>query len=201
MSAKEQVTEILDDRQGQYGDASDTLQLIADYWNAFLNEITGYRRDPGASRVELTPAEVAQMMVLFKVARAQRGSLAEHGDPTDDMLDTIGYATLAADVRARGLACKPSIKQDQLSFAKTALVDSLRSLVREKTMSEEAADDIEGMVLRGSSGKELSEAVEKWNTRRLISTTASLVLLDDIQQIIEAEEGINALSQRNASRN
>ena len=194
MSAKEQVTEILDDRQGQYGDASDTLQLIADYWNAFLNEITGYRRDPGASRVELTPAEVAQMMVLFKVARAQRGRLAEHGDPADDMLDTIGYATLATDVRARGLACKPSIKQDQLSFAKTALVDGLRSLVREKTMSEEAADDIEGMVLRGSSGKELSEAVEKWNTRGLISTTASLVLLDDIQQIIEVEEVIDAIS-------
>lgn len=194
MSAKEQVTEILDDRRGQYGDAADTLQLIAEYWNAFLNEITGCHRDPGASRVELTPAEVAQMMVLFKVARAQRGRLAEHGDPTDDMLDTIGYATLAADVRARGLACKPSIKQDQLSFAKTALVDSLRSLVREKTMSEEAADDIEGMVLRGSSGKELSEAVEKWNTRGLISTTASLVLLDDIQQIIEVEEVIDAIS-------
>lgn len=194
MSAKEQVTEILDDRQGQYGDASDTLQLIADYWNAFLNEITGYRRDPGASRVELTPAEVAQMMVLFKVARAQRGRLAEHGDPTDDMLDTIGYATLAADVQQRAGACSPSIKQDRLNFAKTALIDSLRSLVMGKTMSEEAAEDIEGMVLRGSSGEELSEAIEKWNTRGLISTTASLVLLDDTQQIIDAEEAINAIS-------
>lgn len=201
MSAKEQVTEILDDRQGQYGDASDTLQLIADYWNAFLNEITGYHRDSGASRVELTPAEVAQMMVLFKVARAQRGRLAEHGDPTDDMLDTIGYATLAADVQQSAADCKSNIRLDRLNFAKTALIDSLRSLVREKTMSEEAADDMEGMVLKGSSGKELSEAVEKWNSRGLISTTASLVLLDDIQQIIEAEGGINALSQRNASRN
>ena len=194
MSAKEQVTEILDDRQGQYGDASDTLQLIAEYWNAFLNETAGCHRDTGASRVELTPAEVAQMMVLFKVARAQRGRLAEHGDPTDDMLDTIGYATLAADVRVRAEACKPSIKQDRLSFAKTALIDSLRSLVREKTISEEAADDIEDMVLKGSSGKELSEAVEKWNSRRLLSVTASLVLLDDIQQITEAEESINAIS-------
>ena len=194
MSAKEQVTEILDDRQGQYGDASDTLQLIADYWNAFLNEITGYRRDPGASRVELTPAEVAQMMVLFKVARAQRGRWVEHGDPTDDMLDTIGYATLASDVQQRAATCSSSIKQDQLSFAKAALVDSLRSLVREKTMSEEAADDIEGRVLKGFSGEELSEVVEKWNARGLISTTASLVLLDDIQQIIEAEESINAIS-------
>ena len=201
MSAEEQVTEILDDRQGQYGDASDTLQLIADYWNAFLNEITGYHRDPGASRVELTPSEVAQMMVLFKVARAQRGRWAEHGDPTDDILDTIGYATLAADVRARAAACSPSIKQDRLSFAKTALVDSLRSLDGKKNISKEAADDIEGMVLGGSSGEELSDAVEKWNARGLISATASFVLLDDIQQIIEAEEGINALSQRNASRN
>ena len=194
MSAKEQITEILDDRQGQYGDASDTLQLIAEYWNAFLNEITGCHRNPGASRVELTPEEVAQMMVLFKVARAQRGRWAEHGDPTDDMLDTIGYATLAADVRSRELACKPNIKQDQLNFARSALIDSLRSMDREKNISEEAADDIEGMVLRGSSGEELSEAVEKWNSRGLLSVTASLVLLDDIQRIIEAEELTNAIS-------
>lgn len=194
MSAKEQVTEILDDRQGQYGDASDTLQLIAEYWNAFLNEITGCHRNPGASRVELTPAEVAQMMVLFKVARAQRGRWAEHGDPTDDMLDTIGYATLAADVRKKVAASKSDIKLDRLNFARSALIDSLRSMDREKNMEEEAADDIEGMVLRGSSGKELSEAVEKWNSRGLLSVTASLVLLDDIQQITEAEESINAIS-------
>lgn len=194
MSAKEQVTEILDDRQGQYGDASDTLQLIAEYWNAFLNEITGYHRDPGASRVELTPAEVAQMMVLFKVARAQRGRLAEHGDPTDDMLDTIGYATLAADVRKKVTTSNSDIKLDRLNFARSALIDSLRSIDREKNITEEAASAIEDMVLNGSSGKELSEAVEKWNSRGLLSVTASLVLLDDIQQIIEAEESINALS-------
>lgn len=201
MSAKEQVTEILDDRQGQYGDASDTLQLIADYWNAFLNGITGHSHDYKIQKVDLTPEQVAQMMVLFKVARAQRGRWAEHGDPTDDMLDTIGYATLAADVRARAAACNPSIKQDRLNFAKSALIDSLRSIDRAKNISEEAASAIEDMVLRGSSGEELSEAVEKWNARGLISMTESLVLLDDIQQIIEAEEAIDALSQRNASRN
>lgn len=201
MSAKEQVTEILDDRQGQYGDASDTLQLIADFWNAFLNGITGHSRDYKIQKVDLTPEQVAQMMVLFKVARAQRGRWAEHGDPTDDMLDTIGYATLAVDVRQRVEACKPSIKQDQLNFAKTALIDGLRSLDKEKNISEEAADDIEGMVLKGFSGEELSEAVERWAARGLISITASLILLDDIQQIIEAEELINAFSQRNASRN
>lgn len=188
MSAKEQVTEILDDRQGQYGDASDTLQLIADYWNAFLNGITGHSHDYKIQKVNLTPDQVAQMMVLFKVARAQRGRWAEHGDPTDDMLDTIGYATLAADVRARAVACKPSIKQDQLSFAKTALIDSLRSLDREKNIPKEAADDIESMVFRGFSGEELSEAVDKWASRGLLSIAASLTLLDDIQQIIEVEE-------------
>ena len=201
MSAKEQVTEILDDRQGQYGDASDTLQLIADYWNAFLNEITGCHRNPGASRVELTPAEVAQMMVLFKVARAQRGRLAEHGDPTDDMLDTIGYATLAADVRKKVAASKPDIKLDRLNFARSALIDSLRSLDREKNILEEAASAIEDMVVKNSSGKEIFNALAKWKDRGLVSLTASITLYRDVQQIIEAEEGINALSQRNASRN
>lgn len=201
MSAKEQVTEILDDRQGQYGDASDTLQLIAEYWNAFLNEITGYHRDPGASRVELTPAEVAQMMVLFKVARAQRGRWAEHGDPTDDMLDTIGYATLAADVRKEVAASKSDIKLDRLNFARSALIDSLRSLDREKNISEEAASAIEDMVVKNSYGKEIFNALAKWKDRGLVSLTASITLYRDVQQIIEAEEGINALSQRNASRN
>lgn len=188
MSAKEQVTEILDDRQGQYGDASDTLQLIADYWNAFLNEITGYHRDSGASRVELTPAEVAQMMVLFKVARAQRGSLAEHGDPIDDMLDTIGYATLAADVRQKATARKSDIKLDRLNFARSALIDSLRSLDHEKNISEEAASAIEDMVVKNSSGKEIFNALAKWEDRGLVSLTASITLYKDIQRIIEAEE-------------
>lgn len=201
MSAKEQVTEILDDRQGQYGDAADTLQLIADYWNAFLNEITGFHRDSGASRVELTPAEVAQMMVLFKVARAQRGRLAEHGDPTDDMLDTIGYATLAADVQQRAMTCSPSIKLDRLNFAKSALIDSLRSIYREKNISEEAASAIEDMVVKNSSGKEIFNALAKWEDRGLVSLTASITLYRDIQQVIEAEEGINAISQRDTGRN
>ena len=194
MSAKEQVTEILDDRQGQYGDAAETLQLIAEYWNAFLNEITGYHRDPGASRVELTPAEVAQMMVLFKVARAQRGRLAEHGDPTDDMLDTIGYATLAADVRKKVAASKSDIKLDRLNFAKSALIDSLRSIDREKNISEEAASAIEDMVVKNSSSKEILDALAKWEDRGLVSLTASSALYQEIQRIIEAEEVIDAIS-------
>lgn len=188
MSAKERVTEILDDRHGQYGEASDTLQLIADYWNAFLHGINGHSQDYKTSRVQLTPEQVAQMMVLFKVARAQRGRWAENGDPTDDMLDTIGYATLAADVLAEEEARKPSVKQDKLGFEKAALVDSLMSLDKEKNISEEAADDIEDMIFRGFSGEELSKAVENWNGRGLISMTASLILLDGIQQIIEAEK-------------
>lgn len=44
------------------------------------------------------------------------------------------------------------------------------------------------MVLGGASGEELSEAVEKWSARGLISMTASLALLDDIHQITEAEK-------------
>lgn len=194
MSAKEQVTEILDDRQGQYGDASDTLQLIADYWNAFLNEITGFHRDSGASRVELTPEEVAQMMVLFKVARAQRGRWAEHGDPTDDMLDTIGYATLAADVRKKVTTSNSDIKLDRLNFARSALIDSLRSIDRDKNITEEAASAIEDMVVKNSSSKEILDALAKWEDRGLVSLTASLALYQDIQRIIEAEEVIDAIS-------
>jgi len=188
MSAKEQVTEILDDRHSKYGEASDTLQLIADYWNAFLHGINGHSRDYKTSRVELTPEQVAQMMVLFKVARTQRGSWAEHGDPTDDMLDTIGYATLAADVRQRALACKPSVTLKKESSARASLVKEARLLCDEKKMDEIAADEIEKEALNGCSADGLEEVVGALFGKGLVSQVAIFRLLSIIKDIEEDEE-------------
>lgn len=71
---------ITKDRAATHGDAEQSFSKIADYWSAYL----GW---------ELTPFDVAQMMVLFKIARAQ-------GNPNhaDNFVDQVGYAALAGEI-------------------------------------------------------------------------------------------------------
>lgn len=70
---------ITGDRQDAYGAPEDSFALIGSLWGAYLGH-------------EITPREVADMMVLFKVARL-RGQ-----KPTRDTYrDISGYAAIAAD--------------------------------------------------------------------------------------------------------
>ena len=79
-SAKKCVCE---DRNGQYGEPEDSFKYIAAYWEVYL------RRNcvvEGAD-VCVTPADVAMMMALFKIARietAEKPSL-------DSYVDAAGY--------------------------------------------------------------------------------------------------------------
>lgn len=72
------------DRAATHGDAENNFQLIADFWTLWL----GDRLDG-----EVTPFDVAQMMVLFKSARAR-------GNPThmDNITDQVGYSALSAEM-------------------------------------------------------------------------------------------------------
>lgn len=96
MSAKKILSEvqgILDDREVEYDDYTDMLQTIADYWNVYLKDML-HHKDLGID-IFLDPSSVAQMMALFKVARASVG----WGDKTaDDMRDAIGYLAMSADL-------------------------------------------------------------------------------------------------------
>lgn len=68
------------DRQRDYGDASRMFDSIARAWSGYL-------------RTNLTPVDVANMMVLLKVMRA-----AESPDKADNYVDMAGYAALAGEL-------------------------------------------------------------------------------------------------------
>lgn len=77
-------------RAEQHGDMVLCHSAIATLWNGYL----AIRREPGSP---LSPLDVAQMMILLKVARAQSGS-AGHAD---HYLDMAGYAGCAAEIAER----------------------------------------------------------------------------------------------------
>lgn len=84
---EEALRTINGERQGQYGDPEDTFKKIADLWSSYLFS--------GSGRVEwLTPMQVADMMCLLKIAREAGGK-----GKRDNMVDLIGYAALAANMR------------------------------------------------------------------------------------------------------
>lgn len=84
---EEALRTINGERQGQYGAPEDTFKKIADLWTAYL-----FSNDPIDLRI--TPAMVADMMCLLKIAREKEGK-----GKRDNAVDLIGYAALAASMR------------------------------------------------------------------------------------------------------
>ena len=74
------------DRQDQHGKPENTFDIIAELWEAYLYGRTGHR-------VVIQPVDVAQMMVLLKVAR-----FTQNPKNLDNFLDGIGYEALAAEL-------------------------------------------------------------------------------------------------------
>ena len=72
------------DRQDTHGRPEDSFGAIADLWTAYLD--TG--RD-------ITPVDVAQMMILLKVGRAK-----ENPKHQDNWVDMAGYAACAGEIAA-----------------------------------------------------------------------------------------------------
>ncbi len=72
------------DRQDTHGRPEDSFGAIADLWTAYL----------GTGR-EIDPVDVANMMVLLKIARAK-------GNPKhqDNWVDMAGYAACAGEIAA-----------------------------------------------------------------------------------------------------
>ena len=67
-------------RNDTHGDKLRNHQNIADLWSAYLS-------------IEISPMQVATLMVLLKVARTKEGS---HN--IDDYVDACGYAAIAGDI-------------------------------------------------------------------------------------------------------
>lgn len=72
------------DRQDTHGKPEDSFSAIADLWTAYL--------DIGR---DITPVDVAQMMILLKVGRAK-----ENPKHQDNWVDMAGYAACAGEIAA-----------------------------------------------------------------------------------------------------
>lgn len=78
---------ITGDRKNDYGDAEDNFGSIADLWNAYLGE---------RLKVLIDPVDVANMMILLKMARIKSG----HGK-ADNWIDICGYAALGGEIEEK----------------------------------------------------------------------------------------------------
>lgn len=92
VSVLDRLELVFSDREEAYDGSAKTLKDIATMWSAYLTTRLGILE------VELSSSEVAQMMVLFKIARGGR----KFGDQAfDDAIDTAGYAVIAAELRGQ----------------------------------------------------------------------------------------------------
>ncbi len=79
-------------RNTTHGDKERSFQVIADLWTAYLDG----RKEGGSSR-HVTAFDVAQMMVLLKIARSIQGSMVR-----DHAVDACGYAAIAGEIALGG---------------------------------------------------------------------------------------------------
>ena len=73
---------VAEDRAITHGDAHANFTAIAGAWQAYLG-----------GRAEITPADVAAMMIILKMCRARNN--ANH---LDSWLDAAGYASLGGEL-------------------------------------------------------------------------------------------------------
>lgn len=69
------------ERQGTYGNAENSFAVIAGFWSVYLDK-------------PISPADVADMMILMKVARNSSGVYKE-----DNWIDICGYAALGGEIQ------------------------------------------------------------------------------------------------------
>ena len=79
----------IDNRKEDYGDPRDMFALIAKYWSTYLES---HQKTAGG----LAASDVAEMMTLFKIARATHG---ENDKTADDLIDAVGYMAFASGLR------------------------------------------------------------------------------------------------------
>lgn len=80
----EKAKEIINgDRQGTYGKPEDSFQMISELWSSYL-------------KCDISSVDVANMMVLLKVARNAGGVYKD-----DNWIDICGYAALGGEIQGR----------------------------------------------------------------------------------------------------
>ena len=79
----------INNRKEDYGNPGDMFALIAKYWSTYLES---HKKTAGG----LAASDVAEMMTLFKIARATHG---ENDKTADDLIDAVGYMAFASGLR------------------------------------------------------------------------------------------------------
>lgn len=87
MTILTEAEEIIDGKTETHGSPENSFGRIAEYWNTYL----GIEYD---TEITLDKADVAEMLAVFKLARAQSGEYN-----TDDYRDRVGYCKFASDFR------------------------------------------------------------------------------------------------------
>ena len=74
------IQTVCHDRSDQYGEPENNFRRVADLWSAYLFPLV------------LRPQDVANMMILFKIARAKVNN------KSDTWIDIAGYAACGGEV-------------------------------------------------------------------------------------------------------
>jgi len=91
-SVLEAAEDMAGDRGEQYGGPEENMAAVCRLWNAYIdNEMNLPANDN--LRDLLDPSDVAQMMVLLKMARCQTG-----GEDRETLADEAGYVRVCAEV-------------------------------------------------------------------------------------------------------
>lgn len=79
---------VCQDRNQQYGEPEDNFSVIAGFWQEYIYGTTG-------KTINIASFDVANMMVLFKVARA---ATAGANASEDSFIDMAGYAACGGEI-------------------------------------------------------------------------------------------------------
>lgn len=86
---EEAIQCVCSDRNEQYGSPEDNFAVIAEFWDSYL--LYKKREEIAMGEFNITPKDVAEMMVLFKIGRACTASVSKK----DTYVDIAGYAACA----------------------------------------------------------------------------------------------------------
>lgn len=81
------------DRAKTHGDKVGNHTKIARLWNAYIENKLGDKEDTPMFGADLDATDVAQMMILLKIARTQSGGTHN----PDNYVDAAGYAGVAGE--------------------------------------------------------------------------------------------------------
>lgn len=115
---REAATIVDGDRNATHGDKERSFSVIAEFWQTYLDG----RKVPGP----LNGRDVAQMMVLLKIARSIQGTPVK-----DHFTDECGYAAIAGECALGEERMERMLAGLQAELAKTEAAESIHDRIAE----------------------------------------------------------------------